>query len=727
MKPTTALSAFLLAGLHTYAAAQETAAQQATDRQATALPSIDIDSESSLATLASAPLTTHSLSREDLRALQSGSSDVAALLSAIPGVAANTGGGFSSMPVVHGLSEQRLAITIDGHPIDAGCPNDMNTPLSYTDPQTVAAVRVISGVSPVSMGGDSIGAVIALSGPAPRFASGAEMLLAGEASAYFRSNSDGFGGGTTLTAASSSLSATYTGSYTQSGRYRGGGDLGIVHSSEFAKTDHALALAWQGGLGLVELKGGYHHSPYEGFVNQYMDMTANRSWFVNGHYFNDFGWGVVDFKAGYRVIDHEMNFLADKGGTDGGGMPMNTRVRSWNYDLKVDVPLTTRHTLRLGNDYRREKLNDWWPPVAGSMMMGPDTYLNVNDGRRERLGAFGEWQSRWSSRLATLIGARFDRVSMNTGEVQPYGTGMMNMTDAMAAMDFNAADRHRRDDNWGASALISFAPIEGVTAELGYAHKVRSPNLYERYSWGRGTMSSSMIGWFGDGNGYVGNLMLKPERADTVSAALEVRGGSKDGWFLRLEPHYTRVDDYIDAALLRRFTDMMGMPTGFVQLQFANVQAEFYGVDLSGAVPLWDGGRWGRTRLTGSLGYVHGQNLQSREPLYHQMPLDLKFALRHTVGGFEGGLDLEWVADKTRVDPLRAEPQTGSYALLNFRSAYVWGAWRLSAEVQNLFDKAFDLPLGGVSLGDYKAGGRTALRPVPGRGRSFDLGLSVRF
>lgn len=727
MKPTTALWAVMLAGPHFPAAAQQATAQLAAEPAATALPSIDIDSDPSPANFAAAPLTSHSLSREELRALQSGSSDVAALLTFLSGITASTGGGFSSMPVVHGLSEQRLTITVDGHPIDSACPNDMNTPLSYTDPQTVAGIRVISGVSPVSMGGDSIGAMISLSGPAPRFAKGAGTLLAGEVSAFFRSNGDGFGGGTTLTAASPRLSATYTGSYTQSGHYIGGGDLGIVHSTGFAKTDHAISLAWQGNLGLIEFKAGHHDSPYEGFVNQYMDMTGNRSWFFNGRYFNVFDWGVVDFRTGYRAIDHEMKFLADKGGTDDGGMPMNTRVRSWNYNLKVDVPLDARHTLRLGNEYHRQKLDDWWPPVPGSTMMGPDTYINVNDGRRERLGAFGEWQSLWSNRLATLIGARFDRVRMNAGEVQPYASGMMNMADTTAAMGFNATGRQRTDDNWSASALVSFVPVDGVTAELGYAHKARSPSLYERYSWGRGAMSSRMIGWFGDGNGYVGNLLLEPEQADTVSAALEVHGAGKEGWFLRIEPYHTRVHHYVDVELLHRFTDMMGMPTGFVQLQFVNTQAEFQGIDFSGAVPLWDGGRLGRTRLTGSFAHVHGQNLQSHEPLYHQMPATLKVSLRHTVGGFEGGFGVEWVADKTRVDPVRREPATSSYALMNLRFAYVRDEWRLSAEVQNLFDTAFDLPLGGISLGDYTASGRTALRPVPGRGRSFDFGLSMRF
>jgi iron complex outermembrane receptor protein len=75
---------------------------------------------------------------------------------------------------------------------------------------------------------------------------------------------------------------------------------------------------------------------------------------------------------------------------------------------------------------------------------------------------------------------------MNTGNVQPYSTSMMNMDDAMAAMAFNAVSHARKNDNWSASALLSYAPASGVAIELGYAHKARSPNIYERYTWGRG-------------------------------------------------------------------------------------------------------------------------------------------------------------------------------------------------------------------------------------------------
>ncbi len=191
--------------------------------------------------------------------------------------------------------------------------------------------------------------------------------------------------------------------------------------------------------------------------------------------------------------------------------------------------------------------------------------------------------------------------------------GMAN-PDAPAALVFNAAERRRQDSNWSASALLSYAPSDHVAIELGYAHKARSPNLYERYSWGRGSMASRMIGWYGDGNGYIGNLALKPERADTVSAALELKG-TRDSWSLRVSPYYTHVDDYIDATFVQNITSM-GMPTPWVQLQFANQKAEFYGVDVSGKAAIWQGANGNSTKLNASLSYVHGQNLSDGGALY---------------------------------------------------------------------------------------------------------------
>src|SRR3546814_12910776 len=82
----------------------------------------------------------------------------------------------------------------------------------------------------------------------------------------------------------------------------------IVRSTEYKKTDHALSLAAQTDIGLFELKGGYQYAPYEGFANQYMDMTSNKSWYLNGHWKGAFDCGDLDLRAFYRDTSLRTHF-----------------------------------------------------------------------------------------------------------------------------------------------------------------------------------------------------------------------------------------------------------------------------------------------------------------------------------------------------------------------------------------------------------------------------------
>ena len=67
------------------------------------------------------------------------------------------------------------------------------------------------------------------------------------------------------------------------------------------------------------------------------------------------------------------------------------------------------------------------------------------------------------------------------------------------------------------TALVQYTPNDMSQYELGYARKNRAPNLYERYTWDRRNMDMAMNGWFGDGNGYIGNINLEPKTAHTPS------------------------------------------------------------------------------------------------------------------------------------------------------------------------------------------------------------------
>ena len=59
--------------------------------------------------MGTAPITGQELTREAIKRRQNATSDTGDLLRQLPGVSANSGGGFSSMPTLRGLSQQEVA------------------------------------------------------------------------------------------------------------------------------------------------------------------------------------------------------------------------------------------------------------------------------------------------------------------------------------------------------------------------------------------------------------------------------------------------------------------------------------------------------------------------------------------------------------------------------------------------------------------------------------------
>jgi iron complex outermembrane receptor protein len=452
-----------------------------------------------------------------------------------------------------------------------------------------------------------------------------------------------------------------------------------------------------------------------------MDLVGNKSDGVNANYTRQFAWGDLDTRVYWQQVNHEMGFFSPE---KTGNMPMKTDAKDYGYAIKASIPLTEVHLLRIGNEFHKNTLDDFWPPVPGDvMMMGPNTYVNINNGRRDRFGVFAEVESRWSQAWTTLLGIRDDYVKTSTGEVQSYG-GMMNAVDIAAANAFNAADRSKSDNHVDLTATTKYEPSTTKAFEFGYARKTRSPSLYERYTWGRGTMAATMTGWFGDANGYVGDPNLKPETANTISAGIDMHDANRESWQFKVTPYYTYVQDYIGVETVRTFA--VGGDTRSV-LQFDNQDAQFYGINAAWKLNLWDNGQFGKGRINSSLAWTRGARTNG-DDLYHIMPLNARVSLEQRVGAWANAVDLQVVDSKTRVDDARSELKTAGYSLVNLRSSYQWTKVRIDMSVTNLFDKFYYQPLGGVNYANWNANGAIgSLGSVAGIGRSFNAGLTIDF
>jgi iron complex outermembrane recepter protein len=678
--------------------------------------------------LGSAPATTTVVQGDSVAAKAATASDTASLLRDVPGVSLYDAGGVSSLPVIHGLNDDRVRTEINGMTISSACANHMNPPLSYVDPSQVKAVEVIAGVTPVSSGGDSLGGTILVETLPPQFASGKDGVeLHGGVSAFVRSNGPSVGGAANASAATNTFAVTYNGAWARASQYDRGGDGGMVPSTEYEAQNHALSLAARKGGDLFILDAGVQHIPYQGFVNQVMDMTLNDAWYVNGRYEGKFDWGKLEMKAYYHHTRHKMDLLQDKTIAWGGGqMPMDTEGEDAGYSIKAAIPLSPRDMLRVGNEFHHEGLNDWWPPIPAAQpgMMCCDTFININNGTRDRLGTFAEWEHKWSREWTTLLGARNDVVWMNTGNVHGYNSlyddpmQMMQIGYQADADRFNGLNHAKTDVNFDMTALTRYEPNRVTTFEAGYARKTRSPNLNERYSWSRNDMASWMISWFGDLNGYVGDIDLRPETAHTASFTAGWHDSTRKSWELKVTPYYTYVKDYITAELAQPNV----MMTGFNELQFVNHDAELYGVDISGRATLLQSSDWGKFAVSGVIGYVHGQDLSTGGSLYHMMPWNARLALEHKLGNWSNAVELQMVDAKTSVDAIRLEPSTPGYALVNLRTSYQWDHIRLDLGVQNLFDQLYYAPLGGVIGAEYMGP-----HLVPGMGRNVYAAVTMKF
>ena len=691
------------------------------------------------------PIGSAVVDQAKLAAQRSTTSDTARLLQDLPGVSLNGAGGVSSLPAIHGLADDRLRIQVDGMDLMAACPNHMNSPLSYIDPTKVGSISVFAGITPVSVGGDSIGGTIQVKSAPPEFADNPDSSHAkGQAGSFFRSNGQASGYNLGATFVGQNINLTHSSSSAKSSNFMAGGDFKAagpgtaggpwlaaneVASTAYSAKNQDIGLALRMDKHLLQLDIGTQHLPFEGFPNQRMDMTGNDSTQVNLRYTGQHSWGNLQARAYGQDTEHFMNMGPDRFSYGTLGMPMNTSAKTRGALTQADFVWSDMSTLRIGAEVQSYTLYDWWPQAGG--VMGPRTFWNVDYGQRNRTAVFGELETLWNEQWLTQVGLRHESVTTNTGPVQGYNAQAIWATDAAA---FNAQTRERTDSNLDFSALTRYTPDATKTFEAGLARKSHSPNLYQRFAWSTQPMTSLMNNFVGDGNGYIGNSELKPEVAHTLSASGDWHDADQRAWSVKATGYITQVQDFIDA---RRCdfgqcggTANVLAPTGFVNLQYVNQSAHLHGVDLSANVLLAETEGYGSFNGTGMLSYVRGVNQTTGGNLYNIMPLNAKLALVQNWGVWSHTVEVHLVAAKTDVSQVRNEIPTAGYGLFNWRTNVHWKEVRLDFGIENLFNRSYAQPLGGAYLGQGASMTSTGIpwgTVVPGMGRSINLALSMNF
>jgi iron complex outermembrane receptor protein len=708
------------------------------------------------------------IDKRKLPAKRTSTSDTAQLLEDVPGVSTYGAGGISSLPVVRGLADDRIRTVVDGMDLMAACPNHMNPALSFIDPTKVASVEVFAGITPVSVGGDSIAGTIQVKSTPPKFATPEQgVLFSGSAGTFHRSNGGAVGYNFAGSVSGENVGLSYSESRSSSNNYKAAADFkkpGVwqklgdkpIDAREVASSEYGGSINQDFGVALrlsprhlVALNVSEQRLNFSGFPNQRMDMVhsfqdpgdptgyllnkskpSNKNNIFNLRYTGQFEWGELETRVFRQDMKHHMDMLQSR--FQNMYMPMDTDASTLGGEFKASIDLSDTDILRLGADFQNYRLDDWWPPigVTGSSMCCND-FWNIRDGKRDRKAVFAEWEANWSSEWLTLMGVRRGQVKSSTGSAQGY-----NATYSLDANRFNRGDTQHTDQHLDASVLARYTHSPTQTYEAGVARKTRSPNLYERYSWSTNPMAALMNNFVGDGNAYIGNPNLKPEIARTLSLTGDWHDAEKSVWDVKLTGYVTRVDDFINAVRCPRSlaavcsTINSTTTNKYVLLQYANHDARLFGFDFSARSEL------GRIEDLGSfsgdvmVSYVRGEDRTTGDDLYHIMPLNTKLALTHRLGGWSNTAEIIKVDAKDRISQVRNEAITSGYSLLNLRTSYEWKHARIDLALENALNKFYLLPLGGAYVAQGNSMTTNAIpwgMTVPGKARSLNVALNLQF
>ncbi|OYY93290.1 MAG: hypothetical protein B7Y41_10890 [Hydrogenophilales bacterium 28-61-23] len=621
--------------------------------------------------------------------------DLAGALAELPGAAVVKNGPLTGIAQVRGLSGDRVNILVDGMHITPACPNHMDPPLHYAAAADTESLTLIAGASPVSAGGDALGASILARSARPAFAVGDAWQVHGKIDAGFSGANDGWNLGLNASTGNRSDALSYAGNFAQ------GDDLkyanGTVKDTGYESRRNKLSYAHATESGRFDANVSQHRVRDAGNPALPMDMVKDDADAMNLAWEGKFG----DTSISTRIYWHDIEHLMDNY-----SLRPNAGTRMYAPATSTDLGLVLGGKRNMAGgrvSFGAEWLVNDFDTYQWNATTNAFSSDILRDASRDRLGLYGEWQGALSGAWSANLGLRSDTVMMDTGKVRSGAAQAVVSTGLGGA--FNALSHEKTDHNWDWNALFQYAAAANRGYEVGLTRKTRSPSLLERYEWTPLNASAGQA----DNNTYLGNLNLKPEVAHALNLAVQ---GQSGGQTYKVGLFYQHITDYI-----------VGTPystDGVTNvLRYENHDARLHGLDGSWAYQL---AAW---RFAGTLSYVRGRNMDSDTDLYRLAPLRVTLQASHQHGAWNNALAVRMARGQDDV-AIYGKPGTGA-ALNNEKTSpgyavFDWHAeWKANKNVKvnfgidNLLDQLYYDHLGGinrVSGGDVLVGAR-----LPSAGR----------
>ena len=624
----------------------------------------------------------------------SGLKDTASLLKRVPGANVNRNGPLTGIASYRGMFGNRINISIDGAHMKEVGPNSMDPPLSHIPAPLTGKLTVHRGVAPVSSGIESFGGSMHAESKKGRFAEGDGIETSGTAAMGYSSVEDGHFGSLLGAVANKNHKLYLSGSKEQ------GRDYKIRNNQKQGNSQYDRE-AFTTGYGFQQdghefgINYSNNNTGYTGTPGLPMDIIYVKGALYDTNYTWDLGDG---YELRVNLFYQKMRHLMDSFTLRTSKMQMfnRTKVEAGGIDLAFDMPLFSGIlTVGVNGD---QSNHDSTSGMPNGMM--PENFFNRVE--RDRYSVFTEWSGDVTEDLSLELGARYVHTWSDTGEVTTFNGGT-RMADADA---FNASDRKRNFNDVDLAAVLRYTVSSELDVEIGLARKNRTPTYQELYLW----TGSRAVGGFADGSIYLGDQELDHETAYQLDIGFDWH--NEDAYIApRFFYHY--VDDYIQGVATAE-AEAKG-----ADLQWSNIAAELYGVDLEAGYTFTD-----NIRFDAGLNYVRGRRVNAPTgdtDLYRIAPLNGRIQLTYEQSGWMGAIEGVFYADQGDVAGYNNELRTKGYSILNLRGKYEpYPGVVIGTGIENVLDsKHFD-HLGGYT-NHNRANGRVAL---PGRNIYATLGYN---
>jgi iron complex outermembrane receptor protein len=613
-----------------------------------------------------------------------------------------------------GMFGDRVSVNIDGIGVISGGPNAMDTPLSYVSPMITEQLTLERGVPGVASSPEAIGGHVDAKLARGQFGDDEHFGLGGMAGVRYSDNGDTTSAAARFTAANRSHRFSLVGQSDRADDQHQHTPEGTIVPSELSRDRYDLSYAYQDDLTEMQVFAGVLDTNDTGTPALAMDIRYIDS--------SLYGFNVsreltpdtsIQARVGYNDVDHVMdNFALRPPPATGMQYRQNRAGGSGTvFALSADHGMGD-FVLRGGIDGRFAEHE--------SMITNPNNAMffihNFNDIQRDLVGAFVELDHDYGN-ASWEAGVRYTDVSSDAGEVSFAGLmDMMGMNAGMLADAFNTADRDLSFGNVDAVVKYSRDLSSDLRVHVDVGTKTRAPSYQELYLW----LPLQATGGLADGRNYIGNLELESERSNEIAVGLD---WSTDRFAISPQAYFKDVSDYIQGVPTSVMpANMLAMMmSGQPALQFDNVDAEIYGLDLGWHFLLSE-----RLRLDGDASYSRGRRTDVSDNLYRLPPLNASLALSYVDSTWSLRGEVIAYDGQDKVSAYNNEQPTSGYSIVN--GLFTWNAGRsLRIELQgsNLFDRGYQNHLAGVNRVqnvDIPAGER-----LWGAERTFSVGAVVMF